>query len=145
MKKTSASVLKRWGEFVVRKGEEKEGERGEGGWMEDGWIDDWWRVGSERGAGSGEPLLPEREAVRIGNRPYTLFGVTPQSYPPLESCPAPHAAPLLWSKGLELAFFERGYDRTPSNKVQYISYDIIYLKVTGSKETNKIRGKIRKM
>ena len=36
MKKTSASVLKRWGEFVVRKGEGKERERGEGGWMEEG-------------------------------------------------------------------------------------------------------------
>lgn len=42
VKKTSASVLKRWGEFVVRKGEEKERERerGEGGWKEDGWMDD---------------------------------------------------------------------------------------------------------
>ena len=104
MKKTSASVLKRWGEFVVRKGEGKEREEKGDGRRMDRWIDGWmtggeWEV--ERGAGSGEPLLPEREAVRIGNRPYTLFGVTPtscatfESYPPLESCPAPHAAPLL--------------------------------------------------
>ena len=86
----------------------------------EGWMDDWWRVGSERGAGSGEPLLPEREAVRIGNRPYTLFGVTPQSYPPLESCPAPHAAPLLSSKDLELAFFERGAMIEPLPTKYYI-------------------------
>lgn len=94
----------------------------------EGWMDDWWRVGSERGAGSGEPLLPEREAVRIGNRPYTLFGVTPtswathESYPPLESCPAPHAAPLL-----ELAFFERGVMIEPL-PTKYEYYNIIVKK-----------------
>lgn len=66
MKKTSASVLKRWGEFVVRKGEEKEREReekGDGRRM-DGWVDGWmtggeWEV--KEGLGAGNPCFQKEK------------------------------------------------------------------------------------
>ena len=81
MKKTSTSVLKRWGGFAVGRGEEKE--RGEGnkrrmdGWMTGG---EWEERKNQRGAGSGEPLLPGRETVRIGSLAFSIFGLARTNY-----------------------------------------------------------------
>ena len=42
---------------------------------------------NQRGAGSGEPLLPGREAVQIGNLAFSIFGLALKSRATLKSYP----------------------------------------------------------